>query len=358
MSQKINKFYQNYFIELALKLAKINEYKTGENPSVGCVLTDFNNEILSTGITSVDGRPHAESNALDKILKNKNNKKKRLFVTLEPCSHYGQTPPCVHLIKDKNVNEVYFSNFDKNPIVYRRGYLYLKKNKIKTLLVKRNNKFYYEYEYSLKNKIPFVSAKLAITKKFNTNVDRKKYFTNSKSLKFSHLLRYFNDSILVGKNTFLKDSPKLNCRIEGLKNYSPKIFIINKNLDIKMKNLKFNSNKINIFHSCDDKNKILKYKKYFNLIKLKANDGFIEPIEILKNIYQLGSRRLLIEGGVKTLKVFQKKKLINKNYIIKTTQDIGNSHNSAKPYIEKAFTNALDKYKVDINLDDNALFIK
>ena len=77
MSQKINKFYQNYFIELALKLAKINEYKTGENPSVGCVLTNFNNEILSTGITSVDGRPHAESNALDKILKNKNNKKKK-----------------------------------------------------------------------------------------------------------------------------------------------------------------------------------------------------------------------------------------------------------------------------------------
>lgn len=72
---KINKFYQNYFIELALKLAKINEYKTGENPSVGCVLTDFNNEILSTGITSINGRPHAESNALHKVSKNKNNKK-------------------------------------------------------------------------------------------------------------------------------------------------------------------------------------------------------------------------------------------------------------------------------------------
>ena len=357
MSQKINKFYQNYFIELAFKLAKINKYKTGENPSVGCVLTDFNNEILSTGITSINGRPHAESNALHKVSKNKNNKK-RLFVTLEPCSHYGQTPPCAHLIKDKNVNEVYFSNFDKNPIVYRRGYLYLKKNKIKTLLVKRNNKFYYEYEYSLKNKIPFVSAKLAITKKFHTHVDKKKYFTNSKSLKFSHLLRYFNDSILVGKNTFLKDSPKLNCRIEGLEKFSPKIFIINKNLEIPLKSLKFYSKKINIFHSCEDKSKILKYKKYFNLIKLKSKNGLIKPIEILKKIYQLGSRRLLIEGGVKTLKLFQEQKLINKHYIIKTTQDVTKSNNSAKLYIENAFKYTLAKYKVDINLDDNELFIK
>ena len=357
MSQKINKFYKNYFIELAFKLAKINLYKTGENPSVGCVLTDFDNKILSTGITSINGRPHAESNALHKVFKNKNNKKK-LFVTLEPCSHYGQTPPCVNNIKNKNINEVYFSHFDKNPIVNRRGYLFLKKNKINTALIKRNKKFYYEYEYSLKNKIPFVSAKLAITEKFDSNVYGKKYFTNPKALKFSHLLRYFNDSILVGKNTFLKDCPKLNCRIEGLKQHSPKIFVINKNLDVKMKNLKFYCNKINIFHSCEDTNKILKYKKYFNLIKLRSNDGFIEPIEILKNIYQLGSRRLLIEGGVKTLELFQKKKLINKSYIIKTTKVIGKSHNSAKLYISNAFNHTLAKYKVNINLDDNALFIK
>ena len=99
-------------------------------------------------------------------------------------------------------------------------------------------------------------------------------------------------------------------------------------------------------------------KKYFNLIKLRANDGFIEPIEILKNIYQLGSRRLLIEGGVKTLELFQKKKLINKSYIIKTTKVIGKSHNSAKLYISNVFKHTFAKYKVDINLDDNALFIK
>ena len=342
-------------MELAFKLAQINLYKTAENPSVGCVVTDFNNKILSTGFTSVSGRPHAEKNALSKV---QINERKRIFITLEPCSHYGKTPPCVKNIKEKKVNEVYFSHYDKNLIVYKKGFNFLKKNKIRTSIEKTNFKdFYDKYNFALKHQAPYVSAKLAITKNLNTSVPDKKYFTNIKSLKFSHLLRYFNDSILIGKNTFLKDFPKLNCRIEGFNNFSPKIFVINNNLDFYPKHLSLYSKKIYIIHSCENFTKVKKLKKYFNLIKLKSRNKIICPNDILKCIFKLGLKRLLIEGGVKTLEIFQKQNLVNKFYFIKSQKNVKKSHQSAKFLINSAFNKNLNKYRVDINLDDNELFI-
>jgi len=112
MSLKKNNFYQKYFSELALSLARINKFITKENPSVGCVVTDFNNNILSSGVTSKNGRPHAENNALIKL-----NKKitKKLFVTLEPCNHYGKTPPCTKIIVNFNVKQMYCNQIDKKP---------------------------------------------------------------------------------------------------------------------------------------------------------------------------------------------------------------------------------------------------
>ena len=129
MSLKKNNFYQNYFSELALSLARINKFITKENPSVGCVVTDFNNNILSSGVTSKNGRPHAENNALIKL-----NKKitKKIFVTLEPCNHYGKTAPCTKKIVNFNVKQLHCNQIDKNPAVNGSGLKFLKENKIKT----------------------------------------------------------------------------------------------------------------------------------------------------------------------------------------------------------------------------------
>ena len=87
----------NHYINLAFELAKINLGRTKENPSVGCVVVK-NNSVISSGYTSINGRPHAEFNALKKI----NFKNASLYVTLEPCSHYGKTPPCTNIIKKWN----------------------------------------------------------------------------------------------------------------------------------------------------------------------------------------------------------------------------------------------------------------
>ena len=354
MSQKLNNFHRKYFSELAVSLAKINMYITGENPSVGCVVTNFSNEILSTGCTSARGRPHAEYNALVKL---DNKSKKRVFVTLEPCNHFGKTPPCTSIIKKKNVKEVYCASEDHNPIVKNKGFNFLNKNKI--LVVRKkitNQKLNNKYTYSVTTKKPYVTAKLALTKNFSTIWKGKKYFTNSDSLKFSHLLRYTNDSILVGKNTFLKDFPKLNCRLPGLFQFTPKIFIINGNLTIKPKHLRLYTKKTTIFHSCEDTKKISKYKKCFHLEKIKTTSGIISPNEILSRIYSLGSRRLLVEGGLKTLKLFEKSNLVNKYLLIRSNLNAPKVLSSAKSLIWSLCANNLSRSKVDINLSNDELF--
>ena len=93
-------------MQLALEQAKKNLGNTKENPSVGCVITK-NNSVISIDCTSINGRPHAEKKALN--LSRSNLKNSQLYVTLEPCSHYGKTPPCTNLIIKKGIKKVFFA---------------------------------------------------------------------------------------------------------------------------------------------------------------------------------------------------------------------------------------------------------
>ena len=99
-------------MNLALKQAKINLGNTKENPAVGCIITK-NNCVISSGYTSINGRPHAEQNAINFSKKSLNNSE--LYVTLEPCSHYGKTPPCVNSIIKSKIKKVIFSIKDPDP---------------------------------------------------------------------------------------------------------------------------------------------------------------------------------------------------------------------------------------------------
>ena len=113
-------------MEQALGLAENNYGLTGENPSVGCVLVK-NNQIISTGVTGLDGRPHAEANAIKNSLTNVQGS--TLYVTLEPCNHYGKTPPCTNLIKNKKIKNVV--------------YVFLSDDELKSLNVKYLKHDYY-----------------------------------------------------------------------------------------------------------------------------------------------------------------------------------------------------------------------
>ena len=117
---------EKHLIMLAFEQAKINLGSTKKNPSVGCIV-EKNGAVLSSGYTSLNGRPHAEHNALNKKddFSNAN-----LYVTLEPCSHYGLTPPCTNIIIKKKIKKVFFSTIDLDIRSKEKSKRILKKNKI------------------------------------------------------------------------------------------------------------------------------------------------------------------------------------------------------------------------------------
>jgi len=157
MSSKNDKFY----LKLALNLAKQNEGLTGENPSVGCVIVK-NNKILSLTKTSINGRPHAENNAIR--LANKNDLRgSTIYVTLEPCTHHGKTPPCTDLIIKKKISKIVYGSNDIDKRTANKLKIVLKKYNvsIKQVKMKEITDFYRSYFYIRKNKLPYITAKLA-----------------------------------------------------------------------------------------------------------------------------------------------------------------------------------------------------
>ena len=113
----------NFFLNLAFNLAKINLGKTKSNPSVGCVV-EKNGSVISSGYTSINGRPHAETNALNKKMNFKNS---NVYLTMEPCTHNGLTPPCTDIIIKKGIKRVFFSFLDADKRTSNKSSLVLKK---------------------------------------------------------------------------------------------------------------------------------------------------------------------------------------------------------------------------------------
>ena len=118
------------FLKLALSLAKKNEGLTGENPSVGCVIVS-DNKIVSTGVTSIGGRPHAEANAINNL----KGKHKNLiaYMTMEPCTHFGKTPPCTGKIIERKIKKVVYLSKDNNPSVTGKGHQTLESSGLEVL---------------------------------------------------------------------------------------------------------------------------------------------------------------------------------------------------------------------------------
>ena len=150
MSTKKDKFNQkdSYFMSLALNLARDRSGLTGDNPSVGCVIVK-NNKLISLGQTGINGRPHAEYNAIKSC--KKSLKGSTIYVSLEPCTHQGQTPPCSNLIAKSKIKKVIFSVDDVDERTKSKSYEYFKSKKIivkSGLLKKEGSEIYKKYIFS------------------------------------------------------------------------------------------------------------------------------------------------------------------------------------------------------------------
>ena len=329
MSTKKDKFTKKdiKYMSLALDLARARHGLTGQNPSVGCVIVK-NNSIISVGQTGYLGSPHAEYNAIKNSVENLDGSK--MYVSLEPCNHYGRTPPCTNQIIKNKISEVIYSIEDIDKKVKGKSFKILKSHNIKVkkgLLKKKISNFYIPYFFNRKNKRPYVTGKIAISKNNLIYSKESKRITNIYSNKFTHYLRYKNDSILISYKTLNKDNPRLDCRLKGFNKFSPKRIVLDNYLKTKTTSYIFKSaNKTNtiVFYKNADKSKLLLFKKKgINLIKSQLiKNEYFDFRKILKKLYSLGCRNLLVEGGNDLSKNILENKLFNQFYLFKSQKKL------------------------------------
>ena len=332
MLSKINNNKINY-MKIAISLAKERIGLTGSNPSVGCVVVK-NKEIISVGQTGLNGTPHAEVDALNKAKSNAIGA--TLYVSLEPCSHYGKTPPCTNKIIKSKIKKVYYAIHDIDERSSYKCNKILKKHKIsvsKNLLFKSAQRVYKSYFVNKKHSLPFVTGKIACSKNYVFK-SKSKYITNEHSLKVSHILRYKNQGILISHITANADNPNLNCRLNGLEKFSPVRFVLDKNLNIKLNlNLIKTSKKIETYIFYNKKN------NKFNKLKSKGvkliycpltEDNKLDLFFILKKIKDNHVNTLLVEGGYHLTNVFLKKKLFNEFYLFKSNKNLNSDNYKIK----------------------------
>ncbi len=354
--------YQNKHTEnlgLAFDLAKINLGSTNENPSVGCVV-EKDGSIISSGYTSLNGRPHAEFNALNKNLNFKNSS---IYITLEPCSHYGKTPPCTNIIKRKGIKKVFYSIADIDERSNNKAKKIFLNNNIsinKSYLNKKGLNFYKSYYKFKKNQTPIIDAKIALSNDYYTQNAKNRWITNEKSRKLSHLLRTKYNALLSTSKSINKDNSLLNCRISGLINKSPDLLILDRNLIIK-KNLKIfkvkTKRKIYIYTKKNDKEKIKWLKKNkVRVILMKSFDSKKDFVKIFKSFSKLKYSRIFVETGLTFLNVLLKNNLLDNIYIFKTKFNLGKNgfNNSSNKFIKKIKL----KEKLRINLNGDSVYFE
>ena len=348
MSSKKDNFTlkdKNY-MKLALNLASARKGLTGENPSVGCLIVK-NDKIISIGQTGFEGRPHAELNAINNSLEKLKGSK--MYITLEPCNHYGKTPPCTNSIIKSGISEIIYGMDDIDKKVKGKSFKILSNKKIKVkkgLLKTEAKKLYDSYIVNRNKKLPYVTGKIAISKNSLIYSKGTKRITDKSSDKLTHYLRYKNDSIMISAKTLNTDNPKLNCRLKGFEKFSPKRIILDRNLEIKMNSYIIKSSKKNntiIFHNSSNNKKKQILKKRLTLFKSKVDNNKLFNLRIiLKKLYTLGTRNLLVEGGDEITKNLIKNRLIDKFYLFKSPKNL---KTSGKHKFFTSFSILISRYK-------------
>lgn len=313
------------WMQRAIEVAKLGSGYVHPNPLVGCVIVKDGN-IISEGYHQYYGGAHAEVNAVKKLEKQGFQEwdKVEMYVTLEPCSHFGKTPPCTNLILEKGIKKVFIATVDVNPVVAGKGIEKLKQNDVYVEVgileqeARELNKRFFMYHL---NKRPYIILKWAESKdgfisKINFLSREENIISSDEALKIVHLWRNEEQSILVGYNTVIADNPQLNVRLVKGKNPVKIVLDKNLNLDIEKYQVFKGDEKVIVFNSLND-------KEEGNIILKKINwENKVE--EILKNLYEFQIVSVLIEGGRKTLQDFLDKKMFDEIRIIKSKEKIFN----------------------------------
>ena len=299
---------KNKFMRLAIKEAKKGYGNVSPNPLVGAVIINNSGKIIGKGAHLKYGKNHAEVNAIESCIESP--KGAMMFVTLEPCNHYGNTPPCSERIIKEGIKKVYIGVEDRNEIVQGSGIKRLEEAGIKVevgILENEINLLNESFFHYINYKRPFILLKSAITLDgaISTENGESKWISSEKSRKQAHKLRSIYDAIMIGKNTALVDNPKLNSRIKN--GQDPIRIVLDRKLEVPLDYKVYSdelTSKTIVFCSileCDSqKLEILRDRNITVIDTIVKKDRKIKTLDLKFIIAKLGEMKitsLLVEGG-------------------------------------------------------------
>jgi diaminohydroxyphosphoribosylaminopyrimidine deaminase / 5-amino-6-(5-phosphoribosylamino)uracil reductase len=294
------------YMEQALSMAKLALGQVSPNPAVGAVIVK-DDVIIGKGYTQPPGSSHAEIVAMAQA--GEEARGGVLYTTLEPCCHYGRTPPCTKAIIKAGITEVHMAILDPNPIVNGKGREELEKSGIKTFLgehekkAKEINEAYIKFQLT---GLPFITVKYAMSLdgKIATYTGDSKWISGEESRHFVHNMRYINDAIMAGVNTVLADDPQLTARCGGGRGGTAK----KQPLRIIIDGMGLTPTTARVFsepgetllvmaRNATDAEKEAYKKVGAEVLELPSVDGYIELEKLME---ELGRRQIvsvLVEGG-------------------------------------------------------------
>jgi diaminohydroxyphosphoribosylaminopyrimidine deaminase/5-amino-6-(5-phosphoribosylamino)uracil reductase len=313
-------------MQRALSLAQSRRGFCAPNPPVGAVITQ-GEQVLATGAHFGSGHPHAEIEAL-KLLNYKANGA-ILYVTLEPCCHFGKTPPCTDQIIKSGIREVYFGLLDPNPIVAGKGIAALEKAGIRCELIDlaEIHDFYASYIFWTKYQRPVVTAKIALS------LDGKMagpdgapiIITGPQLQRYTHENRKHSDAILSTINTVIKDDPQFNARIDNEIIKKP-VYILDSKLRLPSHAKILQTAKtLTIFHGpeANEKRKKELITAGVRCEAIATTKTGLNLNEVLACIGRDGIHDLWVEAGGKCFQAFLQEKLINRALIYVAPKILG-----------------------------------
>ena len=281
--------YEEY-MKKCFELAKKGLGKTSPNPMVGCVVLDKNGKEISTGYHAKYGENHAERDALLK-LKNGEEEGGTIIVSLEPCSHFGKTPPCVDLIIERKLKRVVFAMKDPNPIV--SSIKKLEENGIEVIsgiLEDEAKELNEVFVTNMTKKRPFVALKTATTLdgKVATRTGDSKWITSTEARDKGHELREIYDAVLTTSNTVLADNPNFNNKQK---------ILIDRTLKVPTNMKFFKTGKIFIVH--DENLNSPTNTENIEYISCPTINGQIDITALLHILFEKKIMSIFVEAGGK-----------------------------------------------------------
>ena len=300
---------------------------TAPNPMVGAVLLDAEDNFIAEGWHEKFGEAHAEVHVLEQA--GVRARRGTLIVTLEPCSHFGKTPPCTQAIIRSEVAKVIIAILDPNPLVAGSGVEKLRAAGIIVqvgLLAKEAKRLNEVFLKWITQQRPFVAAKFAMTLdgKIATNNGDSKWISCPTARQYAHTLRTTYAAILVGGNTVRLDNPELTCRLVAGRN--PIRIVLTNSFDLAIDSKIFLNDGVPTLLITTIGN--ANYQQFKNLanveiIELAATNGQVELTELLKFLAQRQISSLLVEGGSEIHAGFFKAGLVDKVYAVIAPKIIG-----------------------------------